>query len=197
MKHFRGPCFFDLLGIFYKDLQITKILFTKIKQGIKIHFNSQENLIGGDLVFIILYAGTVAVLITAAIKDVRSSRIPNILLIVLILIQAISEIISHIWCNDLVIEGANLIYCFFTLLFLFPFFRMGGLGAGDCKLISLTIMSVRHPVFFLLSVFTIAALDGVFQILIKKKEKDTKITLGVPILLAYILAVIYDLQMVT
>lgn len=185
------------MSIFYKDLGNREYVFTKEINGITIHLNSQEISIGGGFVIMILFAGTIAVLIAAAKKDVRSSRIPNILLIALILIQGISETLSLILFNETIIEGTNLIFGVITILILFPFFLCKELGAGDCKLIGLTTMSTKSPGLFVLLVFTIAALEGLYKIIVKKEKRSAKVRLGVPVLLAYLMAVICDLQKVT
>jgi len=145
----------------------------------------------------ILAAGTVAVLTAAAVNDVRKEKIPNILLIACLIIFTASEMISLLVFKTPIYTAKEVATKFaisaMIVVFLYPFFMMSKLGAGDIKLIAVTAISVTDPLIYLLSVFIIGGLISIIQIIIKKtkKTKDLKIKvhLGLPVLAAYCLAV--------
>lgn len=143
---------------------------------------------------IFLVAGTVAVLLAAAVTDVRKKKIPNILLIGLIVFWTLSNLISQMLFGEQLFEGKSVLIrigiSLVILVFLYPFFAIGKLGAGDVKLIALTAFSVENQLIYLLSVFVIGASIGVIQIIkqkIKKENKPIMVKLGVAVLGAYCL----------
>ena len=83
----------------------------------------------------IMTVGTVAVLISAAITDVRRGRIPNSLVIILILFQTVFLLISQAVLNKPLLSGSEILHRILAaavvFIFLYPFFKIGGLGAGE------------------------------------------------------------------
>ena len=150
----------------------------------------------------ILAAGTVAVLTAAAINDVRKEKIPNILLIACLIIFAASETISLLILKEPIFTAkevaTNIAISAVIVFFLYPFFLMGKLGAGDIKLIAVTAISVTDPLIYLLSVFVIGGLISIIQIILKKtkrlEKEKLRVHLGVPVLLAYLMAAYFGMQ---
>ena len=150
----------------------------------------------------ILAAGTVAVLTAAAINDVRKEKIPNILLIACLIIWTVSETISLLILKEPIFTAkevaTNIAISAVIVFFLYPFFLMGKLGAGDIKLIAVTAISVTDPLIYLLSVFVIGGLISIIQIILKKtkrlEKEKLRVHLGVPVLLAYLMAAYFGMQ---
>lgn len=154
---------------------------------------------------VITIAGTVAVLISAAVNDVRHGKIPNILLIILLSIEIGSEAISRFVLKSPVHTGEELLKGLVAgvliIIFLYPFFLLGELGAGDIKLMAVTALSVANPLIFVFMTFIIGALASIVKIIRKNKKTEKGETreklivhLSVPILVAYCLAVIFGRQ---
>ena len=105
----------------------------------------------------IMFAGTALVLLSAAITDVRTGKIPNILVLFLALFQTVYIVISKFVFNTPALSGSLIFERLFAAAavfsLLYPFFKLGGLGAGDVKLLTLTVLSVKDPVIYLLIVF--------------------------------------------
>lgn len=145
----------------------------------------------------VLAAGTVTVLIAAAVNDVRKEKIPNILLIACLIIFTASEMISLLVFKTPIYTvkevATKIAVSAMIVFFMYPFFMMGKLGAGDIKLIAVTAVSVTDPLIYLLSIFIIGGSISIIQIIVKKTKKTTnvkmKVHLGLPILAAYCLAV--------
>ena len=145
----------------------------------------------------ILYAGTVAVLLAAAVVDVRKAKIPNILILLLVLFQTGALLFSQFVLNKPLLSGGEffqrIIAAAAVFGFLYPFFKIGGLGAGDVKLITVTVLSVSYPLYFLLAVFAIGSVISLIRIIFKKavngKEKRV-VHLALPILVAFLVTAI-------
>ena len=140
----------------------------------------------------IMTVGTVAVLISAAITDVRRGRIPNILVIILILFQTVFLLISQAVLNKPLLSGSEILHRILAaavvFMFLYPFFKIGGLGAGDVKLLTVTVLSVTSPIYFLMAVFAIGAFVSVIKIIFKKPVNDRGqriVHMALPILAGY------------
>ena len=116
----------------------------------------------------IMFAGTALVLISAAITDVRKGKIPNILVLILAIFQTLYVLISKFALNTSLLPGSLILerICAAAAVFLllYPFFKLGGLGAGDVKILTLTVLSVKDPMLFLLIVFSIGAFISVIKI---------------------------------
>ena len=140
----------------------------------------------------ILYAGTVMVLISAAITDVRRGKIPNILILILILFQTSFFIISQLVLNKPLYSGGAIIdrICAAAVVFLcmYPFFAIGELGAGDVKLLTFTVLSADNSLYFILAVFVIGAVVSVIKIIFKRPVNNRGrrvVHMALPILAAY------------
>ena len=140
----------------------------------------------------ILFAGTVLVLISAAITDVRKGKIPNILVLFLALFQILFVLFSKYVFNTPSLSGSlvleRIIAAAAVFLLLYPFFKLGGLGAGDVKLLTLTVLSVKDPLIFLLIVFSVGAFISVIILFSKYDFKNNRrkvVHMAIPILVGY------------
>ena len=141
----------------------------------------------------ILFAGTALVLISAAITDVRRGKIPNILILILAVFQTLYVLFSKFVLNTPSISGTlifeRICAAAAVFLLLYPFFKIGGLGAGDVKLLTLTVLSVKDPLLFMLIVFSIGALISVIILFsgLEFNNKGHKIVhMALPILIGYL-----------
>jgi len=148
----------------------------------------------------VLIAGTVVVLLTAAAFDVRHGKIPNILLITLLFFQSTSELISLLFFKEPIYTWTEVFYKLFysvlIVLFLYPFFLMSKLGAGDIKLIAVVSLSLRNVLTFVFLIFAIGGCISLEKLLLKKKAENGRVVvhLAVPIFLAYCLAVYFEVR---
>ncbi len=107
-----------------------------------------------------------SILSIIAIFDILKHKIPNLLLMILLIINLLSgEIIFNL--NKVTLEGTlQRVGCLAVIFaILYPFFAIGALGAGDVKLILVTVLGVEKPLLFVLMVFAIAAVESVIKIL--------------------------------
>lgn len=113
----------------------------------------------------------------AVLYDIRYFKVPDILQIILLILQLLS------FFNSLFFEKKSVeIYPFLiwlvtlsaALFLLFPFFSIGALGAGDCKLLAILMLRIERPFLFLLEVFIVAALISLIQML-KNKNLKTRL----------------------
>ncbi|MEY8522186.1 A24 family peptidase [Lachnospiraceae bacterium 38-10] len=124
--------------------------------------------------------------IAAAWFDVKKSIIPNALLFPGMGIGVILRTAADIYdgnCSDIFVMAAEVIVLF---VFLWPFYGMGGLGAGDCKLLLMAgvFLPVNQAIFVIASAFFIAAIEIIFLKLIRKMRKK------IPFAPAFLLAVL-------
>lgn len=141
-----------------------------------------------------LVAGTALVLLAAAVTDVRKGKIPNILMIGLLAFWTLSIFLSYLLFEEPVFDVCSLPvrFCISIAIFafLYPFYAMGKLGAGDVKLIALTALSVENQLLFLLSVFVIGASWSFIQIIkqrLQRKKDPIIVKLAVAVFAAYCL----------
>ena len=121
-------------------------------------------------------------LATAAITDMRSCRIPNILIL--------AGLAVGIWTTNHFNRSISI--CIFSILIFFPLFLIGALGAGDIK--CLAIMS-----FYLLPerllmawfyTFLLAAVWGICKMLKNRRVlHNYKIQLALPMFLGTLISV--------
>lgn len=105
--------------------------------------------------------------------DLRKNMIPNRLLFsgmgIGILFRATADILGKDPL-DIFVMAAEVIVLFICL---WPFYEMGGLGAGDCKLFLMTgmFLPVKQTTIIVVSTFFIAAAEIVLLTLFYKKKK--------------------------
>ncbi len=158
------------------------------------HLHSQVQQIGGDTLKILFNACAGLILLTAAATDVRKGKIPNVLPVLLLFIFFGLETVSFFFgkpiyqIEELYEKITAMILVFF---FLYPFFKIGRLGAGDIKLICTSLLFVQFALQYVFLVFAIGGVMGLIGVLMKKK--NLKVHLGLPILMSFCLAVCRDI----
>lgn len=129
----------------------------------------------------------------ASWSDLRKDIIPNRLVFSgmgIGIILRIAMDIFHKTFSDILVMIPEV-----TILFLCVWlvYRMGGLGAGDCKLLLLTgvCLPVKHTILVIISTFFIAATEimllWIIQKIKKEKKKMTVIHFAPPYLLAVLI----------
>lgn len=127
---------------------------------------------GGDedeLFYIIL---EISVLFLAVIIDIWKHKIPNILVMILLIINLLS-IETSIVDSSITFEGMLLRtgQLALILIFLFPFFSVGALGAGDIKIIIVTALGLDRPFYYFVIIWISAAVLAVGKLVIRKEAK--------------------------
>ena len=144
---------------------------------------------------ILIYVCAGVILLTAATTDVRKGKIPNVLPVLLLFIFFGFETLSFFSTEEPIYQVEELyekiIVMLFVFFFLYPFFKIGRLGAGDIKLICTSLPFVRYELQYIFLVFAIGGGIGLAGILMKKK--DLKVHLGLPVLMSFCLAVCWDI----
>lgn len=109
-----------------------------------------------------------AVLFVTVLIDVRYHRIPNMILVILLLIRLLSALLQTI-ADGSFTDPEILLPRYLTVLFIFIilyfFFSTGTLGAGDLKLIVVTALSVCDPLKYTLLIFVTGSVMSVFLML--------------------------------
>ncbi len=154
------------------------------------HLHSQVQQIGGDTLKVLFSACAGLILLTAAATDVRKGKIPNVLPVLLLFIFFGIETVSFVLGNP--IYQAEELYEKITVMllvffFLYPFFKIGRLGAGDIKLICTSLLFVEFELQYVFLIFAIGGVAGIVGIV--RKKKNFKVHLGLPILMSFCLAV--------
>ena len=126
--------------------------------------------------------------------DMRKDVIPNRLLFPAAVIGVTaraafsigSEMPSDIFV--MVLEVIVLLFC------LWPVFAIGGLGAGDCKLLLMTgvYLPVKQSLFVVVSTFFIAAVESLLLILVFRMKKEKRRINAIHFALPFLLAVLFN-----
>lgn len=130
--------------------------------------------------------------ITAAWFDVRKGIIPNALVFsgmgVGVILRTAADINNGNY-GDIFVMAAEVIVLFVCL---WPFYGMGGLGAGDCKLLLVTgvFLPVKQAIFVITGTFFIAAAEIMLLKLIGKMRKQREEVKSIPFAPAFLLAVL-------
>lgn len=116
------------------------------------------------------------------LADVRFHRIPNILLMILFVINFLFVKTSgfNLYDSYSTQEGMLLRIGYVALigLFLFPFFSIGAIGAGDLKLIVIMALIMEKPFMFFFMVFILAALIGITKLIVSGEVRNRAIYLS-------------------
>lgn len=118
---------------------------------------------------------TFGVLGLIVLKDIRDGKIPNILLVILLINLITVEILSISGSqSSLILRGTSLRIVEVALItgFLFPFFSIGAIGAGDLKLISLTALFMNKPLLYFASVFSVASILALAKVLVNGNVRE-------------------------
>ena len=108
----------------------------------------------------------------AIIIDICKHKIPNLLLVIILIINLFSGEIK--FDNSITLEETLTKFACLAIIFaiMFPFFSIGALGAGDVKLILITAIVMKQPLFFLFAVFLWAALISLIKIMCVKNVRE-------------------------
>lgn len=137
----------------------------------------------------------ILLLITVAFIDVRSHKIPN-LMTVMIMLAAILSIaydilLGHVTVREILLR---IVTAILIILFLFPFFSVGAIGAGDVKLILAASIAMESPWLFLLITFLTAALFSLGKLIWGNnlKERILKFRLFIKSVFLYQSVTLYE-----
>ena len=102
--------------------------------------------------------------------DYRRRKIPNPMIAVILAVGVVESILG----NSIRGVGVYLLVTMAVLLLLYPLFRLGGLGAGDVKLLSVCagFFSERKIFYFLFFSLLISAVISVIQVCRERNVLD-------------------------
>lgn len=102
--------------------------------------------------------------------DYRKRKIPNVLIGVIFAIGTV----RGVWETGLKGAGGYMFAAAVVLLLLYPLFRIGGLGAGDVKLLSVCAgyFSVNKIFYFLFFSMLVSAIFSVIQVCREQNVRD-------------------------
>ena len=125
---------------------------------------------------------------SAAYFDMKTSKIPNLLLILCIPLLCI----LRVWGQGVYALGEGVISGFLLIMALFPFFSVGALGAGDVKLLSVLSLGLsgNAALTMLFASFFTAALWGLLRICFLKGKGDERIHLAPAILAGLLISML-------
>ena len=97
--------------------------------------------------------------------------------------------IFHKTSSDILVIVPEVLLLFFCV---WPVYRMGGLGAGDCKLLLLTgvCLPVKHAISVIIGTFFIAAAEIMLLWIIRRIRKEKKKMTAIRFAPSYLLAVL-------
>lgn len=109
-------------------------------------------------------------LFVACLTDCRSARIPNIV----VLLIALMGMFYRFSGGGLRGLGDYLFICLFTFIIFYPLFRIGTIGAGDVKLLSVSCgyLSGREVIWFLFYSLLIAAVFSIIKLFRERNGKE-------------------------
>lgn len=104
----------------------------------------------------------------AVFIDLKEHRIPNIIVVFLLVFQIGTDISSFLTTGsgpDLYDLAVRYLSIFLITIFLSLFFSIGAIGAGDLKLIAVTALGFSNPEIFMAVTFAIAAVLSLLQMI--------------------------------
>ena len=109
------------------------------------------------------------ILIAAGYYDYRRAKIPNTMVLCIL----IEGLIRQIWIDGIAGAGTYLLTVAVVVFLLYPLFRIGGLGAGDVKLMA--VCAGFFPVVKMISfLFVSLLISAVFSIIQLFRERDVR-----------------------
>ena len=92
------------------------------------------------------------ILVLTVLSDFKNEKIPNSLLLILLIINTLFNLNSIIFMEPMNLALQSHLLktgeCILFFIILFPFFSIGALGAGDIKLIFVTSLGLSCPLKF-------------------------------------------------
>lgn len=109
-----------------------------------------------------------ATLVLIVLWDVRKHIIPNKLLIELLTIQVVTYSVLETKQDafEILSDVLKQLICIFIFsIFLFVFFSVGAIGAGDLKLLVVMSLGYKRPLIFILVTLVIALIQSLIQMI--------------------------------
>lgn len=107
--------------------------------------------------------------------DIRVHKIPNVFVLFLALFNLLSNIYFFAFTgngeSDLSAVLIVLIKVVLIFIFLYPFYSIGALGAGDIKLVVSTSLGCKDPFLYTFIVFLIAAIISLIRMGVNKNAR--------------------------
>ena len=124
--------------------------------------------------------------------DMRKDIVPNRLILLGTGIGAVFRIVWDIRIRmplDIPIMALEVIILFFCL---WPVYGMGGLGAGDCKLLLMAgiFLPVQQAIFVIISTFFSAAAQSILLVLLYRIKKEKRKVTSIHFTPSFLLAVL-------
>lgn len=128
----------------------------------------------------------------ASWADIRKSIIPNRLVFSgmgIGMMLRIAMDIFHKTPSDILVMVSEVIILLFCV---WPIYRMGGLGAGDCKLLLFTgiCLPVKHAISVIIGTFFIAAAEIMLLWILQRIRKEKMTMASIHFAPSYLLAVL-------
>lgn len=114
------------------------------------------------------------VLFSTVLSDMRDGRIPNVCVLIIFVIGIIFKALPMLSTGICILTvqkiGMWAIEEVIVFIFLFPFFSMGSLGAGDLKLILATASGTSNPVIFTFVIFAFGSVMAIWKMFRNRKD---------------------------
>ncbi len=161
----------------YKNVYFYKKLFTKEKPVSIIQITPRKkrilNMMGVINIEPIIDLFVLCLVLLTVLFDLRIHKIPNVILLCLLIINTASLVIFHFFTGNFESSLLKVVTETLVVSFLiFPFFQIGALGAGDVKLITVTALATEEPLLYVLTVFIVAAAISSTKIIKKNLLKQ-------------------------
>ena len=116
------------------------------------------------------------ILIAIGYYDYRREKIPNTMVLCIL----IEGLIRQIWIDGIAGAGTYLLTVAVVVFLLYPLFRIGGLGAGDVKLISVCagFFPVKRVLYFLFISLLFSAVFSIVKLFRERNVRDRAAYLG-------------------
>lgn len=114
-------------------------------------------------------------LFVIAVIDFLKNKIPNVLVIFILVLQIIVDINSYSPINIgeiIALLIPRMMTAVILLFCLYIFFLIGSIGAGDLKLLTVTALGFKHPEIFTLVTFAIASIMSLIHLIRKQILQD-------------------------
>lgn len=118
----------------------------------------------------------IAVFSIAVIVDLHSYRIPNLCVLAGALAGMVMMYMSYSF-EGILVACVSMLFIFMVF---YPFYLIGGLGAGDIKLFMMTgcFISQKQMIIYLLVTFVIAAIAAAVKLLMYHESRQRLVYLG-------------------
>ena len=108
-------------------------------------------------------------LLWVTVLDISSDRIPNLLLAGIFLLRIVLTVCLYDAGSS--VSGyllESIFYSIIPVLVLYPFFKIGTIGAGDIKLMAICSIGIKTPIVFLLLIFLFGSFLSLYKMIRNK-----------------------------